>query len=72
MAFDLLDIQNDVYKYEANEGQMKEVPKTNTHPSKIFCATSNFFVYKSIHPQTSQIVFCVFLPRTMTAKSDPG
>merc|ERR1719336_3530995 len=25
MAFDLLDIQNDVYKYEANEGQMKEV-----------------------------------------------
>ena len=27
MAFDLLDIQNDVYKYEANEGQMKEVPK---------------------------------------------
>ena len=27
MAFDLLDIQNDVYKYEANEGQMKEVEK---------------------------------------------
>ena len=27
MAFDLLDIQNDVYKYEANEGQMKEVTK---------------------------------------------
>ena len=27
MAFDLLDIQNDVYKYEANEGQMKEVAK---------------------------------------------
>ena len=27
MAFDLLDIQNDVYKYEANEGQMKEVGK---------------------------------------------
>merc|ERR1740137_389770 len=25
MAFDLLDIQNDVYKYEANEGVMKEV-----------------------------------------------
>lgn len=25
MAFDLLDIQNDVYKYEASQGQMKEV-----------------------------------------------
>ena len=29
MAFDLLDIQNDVYKYEANEGQMKEVAKNS-------------------------------------------
>ena len=38
----------------------------------IFYAASYFFVYKSIHPQTLQIVFCVFLPRTMTAKSDPG
>ena len=30
MAFDLLDIQNDVYKYEANEGQMKEVTKIDS------------------------------------------
>ena len=52
MAFDLLDIQNDVYKYEANEGQMKEVAKNLTHPNNmIYCAAHN-----KIFPEKLEIV----------------
>ena len=48
MAFDLLDIQNDVYKYEANEGQMKEVPKKLMWKRMIYWAAS----ITSLFPKT--------------------
>ena len=47
MAFDLLDIQNDVYKYEANEGQMKEVAEKllikDTHAEETLFSTNTHF-----------------------------
>ena len=47
MAFDLLDIQNDVYKYEANEGQMKEVPEKllikDTNAEETLVLTNTYF-----------------------------
>ena len=65
MAFDLLDIQNDVYKYEANEGQMKEVPEKllikDTQAEETLLSNNTYF-----HKH------CIYFCLIMYVPGDPG